>query len=196
MTACLLLFLVISTILSFILIGNTVRERAVEQELPAVVGEIHNDILRQIGAPLATAKEIKSLIDDSVSKVNAGSKLVDSAGTPMTQIVSSVQQVTELMNQIAIANHEQDEGITNVNQAITEMDDATQQNAALVEQAAASSPDQATKLAEVNSEFKLDASLNESHKPILPTTSVESLQRYRCEQTQNLTFGPCLPILE
>nr|WP_315484633.1 methyl-accepting chemotaxis protein [uncultured Undibacterium sp.] len=117
----------------------------------------------------SAAKEIKSLIDDSVSKVDAGSRLVDTAGTTMTQIVSSVQQVAELMSQIAIASHEQDEGITNVNQAITEMDDATQQNAALVEQAAAAAAslqEQAAKLAEVVSAFKLDASLNESYKPI------------------------------
>jgi methyl-accepting chemotaxis protein len=128
----------------------------------------------------SAAKEIKSLIDDSVSKVDAGSKLVDSAGTTMTLIVSSVQQVAELMSQIAIASHEQDEGITSVNQAITEMDDATQQNAALVEQAAAAAAslqDQAAKLAEVVSAFKLDASLNESHKPISTRASVKRLQR-------------------
>ncbi|MBC3874660.1 HAMP domain-containing protein [Undibacterium sp. LX15W] len=111
----------------------------------------------------SAAKEIKSLIDDSVSTVEAGSKLVNSAGATMTQIVNSVQQVAELMSQIAVASHEQDEGITNVNQAITEMDDATQQNAALVEQAAAAAgslQEQAAKLAEVVSAFKLDDSLH------------------------------------
>jgi methyl-accepting chemotaxis protein len=133
------------------------------------------------------AKEIKTLIDDSVSKVDGGKKLVDSAGATMTQIVNSVQQVAELMSQIAVASHEQDVGITSVNQAITEMDDATQQNAALVEQAAAAAgslQEQAAKLADVVSAFKLDESLvqhdgvnsNDSRKKIAQRASVKHLR--------------------
>ncbi len=123
-----------------------------------VASEVRN--LAQRSA--AAAKEIKALIDDSVSKVDAGSKLVDSAGQTMGQIVSSVQQVADLMSEIAAASREQSQGISQVNNSITEMDDATQQNAALVEQAAAAAgslQEQAAKLASVVSVFKLDEAL-------------------------------------
>jgi methyl-accepting chemotaxis protein len=123
-----------------------------------VASEVRN--LAQRSA--AAAKEIKGLIDDSVSKVDAGSKLVDSAGQTMGQIVSSVQQVAELMGEIAAASREQSQGISQVNNSITEMDDATQQNAALVEEAAAAAgslQEQAAKLASVVSVFKLDEAM-------------------------------------
>ncbi len=105
------------------------------------------------------AKEIKTLIEDSVGKVDAGSELVDEAGKTMDEIVSSVKRVTDIMSEIAAASQEQSAGIEQVNQAITQMDDVTQQNAALVEEAAAAAEslqDQAGKLAEVVSVFKLD----------------------------------------
>jgi len=120
-----------------------------------VASEVRN--LAQRSA--AAAKEIKQLIDDSVQKVNAGSALVDQAGSTMTQIVASVKQVADLMAEIAAASHEQSQGIGQVNQSITEMDDTTQRNAALVEQAAAAAKslqDQAAQLAQAVSVFKLD----------------------------------------
>jgi methyl-accepting chemotaxis protein len=107
----------------------------------------------------AAAKEIKSLIDDSVQKVEAGTSLVDSAGTTMTNIVQSISLVTGIMSEISHASDEQSAGIEQVNAAITEMDQATQQNAALVEQAAAaagSMQEQAAHLADVVSVFKTD----------------------------------------
>jgi len=107
----------------------------------------------------AAAKEIKTLIGDSVDKVGAGSRLVDEAGKTMGLIVASVKQVADLMSEIAAASHEQSQGIGQINQSITAMDDATQQNAALVEQAAAAAAslqEQAVRLAEVVSVFKLD----------------------------------------
>ena len=85
----------------------------------------------------AAAKEIKVLIGDSVSKVDAGTKLVDEAGKAMQEIVTSVKRVTDIMSEITAASQEQSAGIEQVNQAITQMDEVTQQNAALVEQAAA-----------------------------------------------------------
>jgi methyl-accepting chemotaxis protein len=109
----------------------------------------------------AAAKEIKGLIDDSVQKVEAGTSLVDSAGTTMTQIVQSISLVTGIMSEISHASDEQSAGIEQVNAAITEMDQATQQNAALVEQAAAaagSMQEQAAHLADVVSVFKTGAS--------------------------------------
>ncbi len=123
-----------------------------------VAAEVRNLAQRSAGA----AKEIKGLIDDSVSKVDAGSKLVDEAGATMNQIVTSVKQVADLMSEIAAASHEQSQGIGQINQAITTMDDATQQNAALVEEAAAAAKslqDQAANLAKIVSVFKLDEAL-------------------------------------
>ncbi len=122
-----------------------------------VAAEVRNLAQRSAGA----AKEIKGLIDDSVSKVDAGSKLVDEAGSTMNQIVTSVRQVADLMSEIAAASHEQSQGIGQINQSITSMDDATQQNAALVEEAAAAAKslqDQAARLAQIVSVFKLDES--------------------------------------
>jgi methyl-accepting chemotaxis protein len=107
----------------------------------------------------AAAKEIKALIDDSVSKVDAGARLVDQAGDTMGQVVDSIQRVTDIMAEITSASQEQTSGIQQVNSAITQMDQVTQQNAALVEEAAAaasSMQDQAAALAEVVSVFKLE----------------------------------------
>ncbi|WP_198552858.1 methyl-accepting chemotaxis protein [Psychromonas sp. Urea-02u-13] len=85
----------------------------------------------------AAAKEIKTLIGDSVDKVEVGAKLVDEAGNTMDEIVNAVKSVTDIMAEIATASEEQSAGIDQVSQAITQMDEVTQQNAALVEQAAA-----------------------------------------------------------
>ncbi|MFZ6656956.1 methyl-accepting chemotaxis protein [Undibacterium sp. TJN19] len=106
----------------------------------------------------AAAKEIKTLIDDSVEKVDVGNQLVNQAGTTMDEIVASVKRVTDIMGEINSASSEQEAGIEQINTAISEMDTVTQQNAALVEQAAAaaaSMQDQASHLAQVVSAFKL-----------------------------------------
>ena len=85
----------------------------------------------------AAAKEIKTLIGDSVEKVGVGTKLVDDAGKTMEEIVASVKRVTDIMSEITSASEEQSQGIEQVNQAIAQMDQVTQQNAGLVEEAAA-----------------------------------------------------------
>jgi len=126
-----------------------------------VASEVRNLAQRSAGA----AKEIKSLIEDSVGKVDNGGKLVDEAGKTMDEIVSSVKRVTDIMSEIAAASQEQSSGIEQVNQAITQMDDVTQQNAALVEEASAAAEslqDQAAKLAEAVSVFRLEGS---SYRP-------------------------------
>ena len=120
----------------------------------------------------AAAKEIKTLIDDSVSKVDTGSRLVDQAGTTMEQVVSSIRRVTDIMAGIAAASQEQTSGIEQVNSAISQMDAVTQQNAALVEEAAAAAAslqDQATKLTQAVDLFKLDrqAALPAAARPLL-----------------------------
>ena len=120
-----------------------------------VASEVRN--LAQRSA--AAAKEIKVLIDDSVHKVEAGSALVDQAGHTMNEIVQGIGQVTSIMAEITSASAEQSAGIEQVNQAITEMDQVTQQNAALVEEASAAAEamqDQAAGLSQVVSVFKLD----------------------------------------
>ena len=107
----------------------------------------------------AAAKEIKTLIGDSVNKVDAGSKLVAEAGSTMGEIVDSVKRVTDIMAEIMAASQEQSIGIEQVNQAIGQMDQVTQQNAALVEEAAAaaeSMQEQAGQLAQTVAVFKLD----------------------------------------
>jgi methyl-accepting chemotaxis protein-1 (serine sensor receptor) len=107
------------------------------------------------------AKEIKELIGDSVDKVEIGTRLVDDAGKTMNEIVTSIKGVADIMAEITAASAEQSDGISQVNIAITKMDEATQQNAALVEQAAAaatSMEEQANNLNMAVSIFKLHAS--------------------------------------
>ena len=106
----------------------------------------------------AAAKEIKGLIADSVEKVDNGSRLVDQAGNTMQEIVASVRNVTGIMSEIAVASTEQSNDIEEVNRAIGDMDEMTQQTAALVEQAAAAAEslhDQAEQLSKNVSIFKL-----------------------------------------
>jgi len=100
-----------------------------------VASEVRNLAQRSAGA----AKEIKTLIKDSVEKVEHGSRLVDASGETLSEIVGSVKKVSDIIAEIAAASDEQSAGIEQVNQAITQMDQATQQNAALVEQVAAAS---------------------------------------------------------
>ncbi|WP_194723053.1 methyl-accepting chemotaxis protein [Noviherbaspirillum malthae] len=121
-----------------------------------VASEVRNLAQRSAGA----AKEIKALINDSVEKVDAGGKLVDEAGKTMDEIVTSVKHVADIMNEITAASQEQSSGIEEVNRAIAEMDEMTQQNAALVEEAAAaagSMQEQAVKLEQAVAVFKLGA---------------------------------------
>jgi len=106
----------------------------------------------------AAAKDIKSLIDDSVAKVEAGNQLVTEADKTMLDVVGSVRQANEIMNEIAVASAEQSRGIDQVNAAVSDMEDGTQQNAALVEQAAAAADrlhEQATQLLQAVGVFKM-----------------------------------------
>ena len=129
-----------------------------------VAGEVRS--LAQRSA--AAAKEIKTLIDDSSEKVATGSRLVRDAGDTMGEIVQSVHRVADILGEISSASQEQSAGIEQVNQAITQMDDVTQQNAALVEEAAAASQalqEQADRLAAAVAVFKLDAAVTRAAAP-------------------------------
>lgn len=122
-----------------------------------VASEVRN--LAQRSA--AAAKEIKELIEDSVQQVEAGTRLVELAEDTMRDVVDSVKRVTDIVGEISFASREQGREILQVNDAITEMDAVTQQNAALVEEAASAAQslqDQAAHLAQVVSIFKLDGS--------------------------------------
>ena len=106
------------------------------------------------------AKEIKALIGSSVDKVETGSRLVGDAGSTMTEIVASVQRVSDIIGEISAAAREQSSGLGQVNSAVADLDRMTQQNAALVEQSAAAAhslEDQARKLTQVVATFRLDA---------------------------------------
>ena len=121
-----------------------------------VASEVRNLAQRSATA----AKEIKALIDDSVGKVEIGSRQVEQAGATMQEVVDSVRRVTDIMAEISSASDEQRAGIGQVHQAIAQMDDVTQQNAALVEEAAAAAhalQDQAHELEEVVKIFKLNS---------------------------------------
>jgi len=120
-----------------------------------VASEVRN--LAQRSA--AAAREIKDLISASVDQVEAGGKLVDSAGATMAGIVEAVRRVADLMGEIATASEAQSEDIGRVNQTIAAIDDSTRQNAALVEEAAAAAmalQDQSARLAQVVSAFRLE----------------------------------------
>ncbi|WP_426801164.1 methyl-accepting chemotaxis protein [Xanthomonas campestris] len=121
-----------------------------------VASEVRTLAQRSSGA----AKEIKDLIDDSVQRVAEGSALVHTAGKTMGDVVASVQRVTDIMGEISAASQEQSAGIEQVNQTITHMDETTQQNAALVEEATAaarSMEEQAEHLSDAVAIFKIDA---------------------------------------
>jgi methyl-accepting chemotaxis protein-1 (serine sensor receptor) len=155
-----------------------------------VAGEVRN--LAQRSA--AAAKEIKTLIDDSVGKVDAGSKQVDQAGATMSEIVTAVKRVTDIMSEISAASNEQRAGIEQVNQAIVQMDEVTQQNAALVEEAAASAEamqDQADSLMEAVSIFKLGTA-SELTKTV---TAKSAISRHAAKLALSMQVKPASQIM-
>jgi methyl-accepting chemotaxis protein len=120
-----------------------------------VAGEVRN--LAQRSA--AAAREIKELITASVANVDTGTELVDKAGSTMSEVVASVARVTSIMSEIVTASQEQSEGIEQINRAVLQMDQVTQQNAALVEEAAAASSslqEQARSLMDAVAVFQLE----------------------------------------
>ena len=127
-----------------------------------VAAEVRSLAQRSAGA----AKEIKALIEDSVGKVESGRKLVDEAGSSMDRIVSAVQEVASIISGVAGASQEQSAGIEQINQAIGQMDEITQQNAAQVEEAAAAAEslrEQSGKLSELVATFRLDGAVSRAN---------------------------------
>nr|WP_315496299.1 methyl-accepting chemotaxis protein [uncultured Rhodoferax sp.] len=121
---------------------------------------VASEVRSLAGRSAEAAKEIKTLIGDSVSRVEQGTALVDRAGSTMTEVVTSIRRVTDIMAEISAASHEQSAGVNQVGEAITQMDQVTQQNAALVEEmaaAASSLKSQAGELVQTVAVFKLSA---------------------------------------
>jgi methyl-accepting chemotaxis protein len=119
---------------------------------------VASEVRSLAGRSAEAAREIKNLIGASVEKIENGSRLVGAAGNSMQDIVTQVKQVADLITEISASAHEQTGGIDQINQAITQLDNVTQQNAALVEQAAAAADSlnqQAARMVEVVSVFKL-----------------------------------------
>ncbi|WP_345827558.1 methyl-accepting chemotaxis protein [Erwinia sp. HDF1-3R] len=145
-----------------------------------VASEVRNLAQRSAGA----AKEIETLIADSVSRIDSGSRLVGEAGSTMDEMLKSVAEVTEIMKQIASASEEQSKGISQVGTAITEMDSVTQQNASLVEQvsAAASSLERQTEELTLSvSRFRLSAGTDDDRRapPAVRVTPVKPVSAAR-----------------
>lgn len=132
-----------------------------------VAGEVRNLAQRSAQA----AKEIKGLIEDSVSKVDTGSTLVESAGETMGEIVNAVTRVTDIMGEIASASDEQSRGIDQVGLAVSEMDRVTQQNAALVEESAAAASaleEQASRLTQAVAVFRINQQVKAQPRSVEP----------------------------
>jgi methyl-accepting chemotaxis protein len=122
---------------------------------------VASEVRSLAGRSAEAAKEIKTLISDSVERVEQGTALVDQAGATMTEVVSSIRRVTDIMGEISAASSEQSSGVAQVGEAVTQMDQATQQNAALVEEmaaAASSLKGQAQELVGTVAVFKLSQS--------------------------------------
>ena len=131
---------------------------------------VASEVRSLAGRSADAAKEIKSLINASVERVEQGTVLVDKAGVTMTEVVSSIRRVTDIMGEISAASREQSSGVAQVGEAITQMDQATQQNAALVEQmaaAASSLRSQAGELVSAVAAFKINGSESMRQAPAL-----------------------------
>ena len=155
-----------------------------------VASEVRNLAQRSANA----AKEIKVLINDSVSQVDVGAKLVDEAGSTMGEIVSGVKRAAEIMHEITAASQEQSAGIDQINQAVVQMDDMTQQNAGLVEEAAASAESlkhQANALTELVNSFKLvrGASAMRSASPIKRVATKGTPRQQPAKQQERLALS-------
>ncbi|MCD6005606.1 methyl-accepting chemotaxis protein [Halomonas sp. IOP_6] len=135
-----------------------------------VAGEVRNLASRSADA----AKEIKTLIDASVAQIKQGSTLVEQAGTTMSDVVTAVRRVTDIMDEISAASQEQSDGIEQVSQAVGQMDEVTQQNAALVQEASAAAmslEEQANKLEEAVAVFALLTSQAGVQRQALPASN-------------------------
>ena len=135
---------------------------------------VASEVRNLAGRSATAAKEIKALIQDSVARVGEGSKLVDESGRTLQAIVAAIKKATAIVSEIAVASREQSSGIDQVNRVVVQMEQVTQQNAALVEEAAASSESilqQARALASTVARYQLDGAEPDAAAPRSPTAS-------------------------
>ncbi len=161
---------------------------------------VASEVRSLAGRSAEAAKEIKTLIDDSVQRVEQGSALVDRAGTTMTEVVSSIRRVTDIMGEISAASSEQSAGVAQVGEAVTQMDQATQQNAALVEEMAAAASSlrgQAQDLVQTVAVFKLSAQDGQTayrSAPLAPAPSAIAAKQVAVTRTS--TIAPKAPAVK
>ena len=154
---------------------------------------VASEVRSLAGRSAAAAKEIKSLINASVERVEQGTALVDKAGVTMTEVVGSIRRVTDLMGEISAASNEQAAGVAQVGEAVQKMDQVTQQNAALVEEmaaAASSLKSQAEDLVGTVAVFKVggdDKHLNAAPRPVTVRASVSSAKPHKSPDRRALT---------
>ncbi len=137
---------------------------------------VASEVRSLAGRSAEAAREIKALISASVERVEQGTALVDRAGSTMTEVVASIRRVTDIVGEISAASHEQSLGVAQVGEAVTQMDQVTQQNAALVEEmaaAASSLQNQAEDLVQVVSVFRLGDEGQGQHRAPRPTNSLQ-----------------------
>ncbi|TBO29275.1 chemotaxis protein [Aquabacterium lacunae] len=154
-----------------------------------VAGEVRSLAQRSANA----AKEIKTLISASSEKVESGSRLVKDAGSSMQEILTSVQRVSDIIGEISAAASEQSDGIASVNRSVNELDQMTQQNAALVEESAAAAEslkDQAGRLAQAVSSFRVGGSNGLGHSARLHTASVIQQAQTSARQVTPVVTAP------
>jgi methyl-accepting chemotaxis protein len=155
---------------------------------------VATEVRNLAGRSATAAKEIKALIVDSVSKVEEGSKLVDESGRTLVEIVASVKKVTDIVAEIAAASREQSSGIEQVNKAVMQMDTTTQQNAALVEQAAAASQaivEQAQAMSAMIGHYKVgDEAAGEAGKPMVERRGSERPWKGRTNTSARPAMAP------
>jgi methyl-accepting chemotaxis protein len=154
---------------------------------------VASEVRNLAGRSATAAKEIKSLIKDSVNKVEGGTRLVDESGQMLEEIVTSVKKVSDIVAEIAAASQEQSEGIEQVNKAVLQMDDMTQHNASLVEEAAAASAGvgaQANELITLVDFFKLDEKMNHEYPVSLDDSGASHLDSISVTQAQQAKTLP------
>jgi methyl-accepting chemotaxis protein len=154
---------------------------------------VASEVRSLAGRSAEAAKEIKSLINASVERVEQGTVLVDRAGTTMTEVVNSIRRVTDIMGEISAASNEQAMGVAQVGEAVTNMDQATQQNAALVEEmaaAASSLKNQAQELVQTVAVFKMGSQgqMGQAHRKTAPAPSPRPSQAVRTAAPTKLAF--------
>ena len=154
---------------------------------------VASEVRSLAGRSADAAKEIKSLITASVERVEAGSALVDQAGTTMTEVVGAIKRVTDIMGEISAASMEQSAGVAQVGEAVGQMDQATQQNAALVEESAAAADSlrtQAQELVRTVAVFKISGTAQaELAAPARPAAPVERRGPERAKNVKRASFG-------